>query len=375
MAVPAAFTYLNTMNEVGASDLYLTVGTKPTFRVEDELRALGDTVLDQDSIAEIINSIFTPKQKREFDIHWELNTSLDLGAYGRFRVNAMKQRQTPSLVIRRIVTKIPSLEDLKLPPILADLALEKRGLILLTGMTGSGKSTTLASMVDIRNKNRSGHILTIEDPIEYFHQHNKSVVTQREIGVDTESYATALKNSLRQRPDVILVGEIRDAEVMEQALMIAETGHLCLSTLHTNNAYQAIERIVNFFPEEHQNQARLNLSMNLKAIISQRLIPSLEGGQVPALEIMINQGLVRDIIRKGEYDQITNVMEQNNPLGMRTFDQSLLDLYAKGFIDEETAIAQSDKSSNLKVKIKQFNLSQNKDGLKSLDTSRLSIDD
>jgi twitching motility protein PilU len=298
-----------------------------------------------------------------------------MGEYGRFRVNVFKQRQMPGLVIRRIISKIPTLEELRLPPVLASLAGERRGLVLVTGMTGSGKSTTLASMLNYRNEREEGHILTIEDPIEYYHDHKKSVVTQREVGVDTESYNIALKNALRQRPDVILIGEIRDKTVMEQALTIAETGHLCLATLHTNNAYQAIERIVNFFPEEFHNQTRLNLSMNLKAIISQRLIPSLKGGLVPALEILVNQALIREQIQKGDYEKIPEVMEQNTSIGMCTFDQSLLSLYSQGYISEETAVAQSDKSSDMGVKIRQLKLGKGSGGLRELDTSNLRMSD
>jgi twitching motility protein PilU len=371
--VPIAFTYLTKMNENNASDLYLTVGHAPVIRVEDELVPLSDDPLNVEQINDIIQSILTTKQRRDFDMKWELNTSLDMGEHGRFRVNLMRQRQNPGLVIRRIVSKIPSIQDLNLPPILESLALEKRGLILLTGMTGSGKTTTLASMVNHRNERQSGHILTIEDPIEYYHEHKKSVVTQREVGVDTESYSTALKNSLRQRPDVILIGEIRDKDVMEQALMASETGHLCLATLHTNNAYQAIERIVNFFPEDQQTQVRLNLSMNLKAIVSQRLLPATSGGLVPALEVMLNEALIREIIVKGQYEKITEVMEKNSSIGMRTFDQALLDLYQKDKISEETVISQSDKSSDIKVKLQSIKLGQGKANLADLDTSLLSV--
>lgn len=375
MSAPLAFQYLSQMNEKGASDLYLTVGHEAVIRVDDNLVPLGGDPLTSDVINDIIQSILTSKQRREFEMNWELNTSLDMGQHGRFRVNILKQRQSPGLVIRRIVSKIPSISDLRLPNVLEKLAMEKRGLILLTGMTGSGKSTTLASMIHHRNQRMTGHILTIEDPIEYYHEHQKSVVTQREVGVDTESYATALKNSLRQRPDVILIGEIRDREVMEQALTIAETGHLCLATLHTNNAYQAIERIVNFFPEDQQGQVRLNLSMNLKAIISQRLLPSLAGGLVPALEIMLNEALVRELIMKGQYEKITDVMEQNNRMGMCTFDQSLLSLYAAGQITEETVISQSDKSSDMKVKIQSLKMGQVDGDLQNMDTSLLSVSD
>lgn len=363
------------MNERNASDLYLTVGRVPTIRVDDELFSLSEEALDIDDINEIINSILTTKQRRDFELSWDLNTSLDMGHHGRYRINVLKQRQSPGLVIRRIISKIPTIKDLRLVPVLERLAMEKRGLILLTGMTGSGKSTTLASMIDHRNTRADGHILTIEDPIEYYHEHKKSVVTQREVGVDTASYEVALKNSLRQRPDVILIGEIRDREVMEQALTIAETGHLCLATLHTSNAYQAIERIVNFFPEDQQGQVRMNLSMNLKAIISQRLLPCLTGGLVPALEVMLNEALVRELIIKGQYEKITDVMEQNNAMGMQTFDQSLLKLYVDGLIEEGTVVKQADKSSDMKVKLRQAKMNTQGGGLHNMDTSVFSISD
>lgn len=249
MSIEYAFECLKKMREMGASDLYLTCGSPPTLRVDDQLQYIDDVNLTEETVSNIISNLLTARQQREYEVKMELNTALDMGQYGRFRVNVYKQRQLPGLVIRRIISKISSLEELRLPPVLAGLATQKRGLILVTGMTGSGKSTTLASMLNYRNERQQGHILTIEDPIEYYHEHKKSVVTQREVGVDTESYNVALKNALRQRPDVILIGEIRDQEVMEQALTIAETGHLCLATLHTNNAYQAIERVVNFFPK------------------------------------------------------------------------------------------------------------------------------
>lgn len=374
MTVPFAFQCLTQMNERGASDLYLTHGFPPTLRVDNELVPIHPVPLDEESINDILSSILTSRQQRDFESKMELNTALDMGGYGRFRVNVYKQRQVPGLVIRRIISKIPSFEELKLPPVLASICSEKRGLVLVTGMTGSGKSTTLASMLNYRNEREQGHILTIEDPIEYYHEHKKSVVTQREVGVDTESYAMALKNALRQRPDVILIGEIRDLVVMEQALTIAETGHLCLATLHTNNAYQAIERIVNFFPEEIHAQVRLNLSMNLKAIVSQRLLPCTKGGLVPALEILVNQALVRELIQRGDYEKITEVMEQNRSIGMCTFDQSLLELFAQGLISEDTAIAQSDRSSDMAVKIRQYKLGRS-GNLSDLDTSSLYITD
>lgn len=366
------------MNEHKASDLYLTVGHAPVLRRKTDMINLSDVALSTEDLSEILSAILTNRQKREFDMTMELNTSLDMGKHGRFRINVLRQRQASALVIRRIESKIPNFVELNLPPILEKLSMEKRGLVLVTGMTGSGKTTTLASMVDHRNANSKGHIITIEDPIEFFHEHKESVITQREVGVDTESYRTAMKNALRQRPDVILVGEVRDREVMEQALSIAETGHLCLATIHTNNAYQAIERIVNMFPEEQVTQVRLNLSLNIKAIVSQRLIPNTEGGMTPAIEVMLNQGLVRELILKGEIAKIQDVMEQNNTIGMCTFDQSLLQLFVAGFISEETAITNSDKPTDLKIKIRQAKMSKGdgktgKSGLASLDTSRISF--
>lgn len=373
MSIEFAFECLKKMKETGASDLYLSVGSPPKLRINNQLQAINDQPLDEDTVSDILSNLLTARQQRDFDTKMELNTALDMGHYGRFRINVYRQRQKPGLVIRQIISKIPSLEELRLPPVLASLAMQKRGLILVTGMTGSGKSTTLASMLNYRNEREQGHILTIEDPIEYYHEHKKSVVTQREVGVDTESYNVALKNALRQRPDVILIGEIRDQEVMEQALTIAETGHLCLATLHTNNAYQAIERVVNFFPEEFHNQTRLNLSMNLKAIVSQRLLPSLKGGLVPALEVLINQALIRELIQKGVYEKISEIMEQNVGIGMCSFDQSLLDLHARGFISEETAISQSDKSSDMAVKLRQFRLGGG--DFAKMDTTGLKVSD
>jgi twitching motility protein PilU len=376
LSVPQILQYFQTMNEKEASDLYLTVGFAPSLRANAELIPLRDSPLTVDELNEIIGSIFTNRQRRDFEAHMELNTSLDVGRYGRFRVNALRQRQFPALVIRRIISKIPTFEELHLPKILEALALEKRGLILVTGMTGSGKSTTLASMIDYRNQREQGHIITIEDPIEYFHEHKKSVITQREVGVDTESYGIALKNALRQRPDVILVGEIRDREVMEQALIAAETGHLCLATLHTNNAYQSIERVVNLFPEEFHAQIRLNLSMNLRAIVSQRLVPAANGGLALAIEVMLNQGLVKDLIHKGEIIKIREIMDQNAQLGMGSFDLSLLRLFKEGRITEETAVSQSDQPGDLKIKIQQVKLGRgDAEAMKEFDTSRLRISD
>jgi twitching motility protein PilU len=373
---PFILKHFQLMNEKKASDLYLTVDFPPALRVEDNLYAIRPEPMTIDELNEILSSILTNRQRREFEANMELNTSLDVGKFGRFRVNVMRQRQHPALVIRRIVSKIPSFAELRLPKLLEGLSLEKRGIILVTGMTGSGKSTTLASMIDYRNQNEQGHIITIEDPIEYFHSHKKSVVTQREVGVDTESFAVALKNSLRQRPDVILVGEIRDREVMEQALMAAETGHLCLATLHTSNAYQSIERIVNMFPEEYHQQIRLNLSMNLRAIMSQRLVPSTKGNLTLAMEVMLNQGLVKELIHKGDIGKIREIMAQNNSLGMCTFDQCFLNLFQQGLITEETALAQSDQPGDLKIKIQQIKLgNKDNEALQAVDTSVLQFTD
>lgn len=376
MTAPLILQYFQAMNERGASDLYLTVGFAPALRADSMLIPLRDTPLTVDELNDIIGSILTNRQRRDFEAQMELNTSLDVGRFGRFRVNALRQRQFPALVIRRIISKIPTFEELHLPKILEKLSMERRGLILLTGMTGSGKSTTLASMIDYRNSNDQGHIITIEDPIEYFHEHKKSVVTQREVGVDTESYSVALKNALRQRPDVILVGEVRDRDVMEQALTAAETGHLCLATLHTNNAYQSIERIVNMFPEDMHNQIRLNLSMNLRAIVSQRLVPAADGGLTLAIEVMLNQGLVKDLIHKGDILKIREVMEQNAQNGMMTFDLCLLQLYKDGRITEETALSQADQSGDLKIKIQQIKLGRgDPETMKAMDSTVLSFSD
>lgn len=370
-----------------ASDLYLSVGFPPTLRRDgheseegtETLINLRSHPLSVDDVKEMINVLLTVKQKRDFDQTNELNMALDMGEYGRFRVNVFKQRQNPGLVIRLIQQKIPSFEDLRLPSVLEALSLQQRGLILITGMAGSGKSTTASAMVDYRNNNMQGHIVTIEDPIEFYHEHKKSLVTQREIGADTQSFQVAIKNALRQRPDLIFVGETRERAVMDQALAASETGHLCLTTLHASNAYQAIERVVNMFSEEYHNQIRLNLSTNLKAIIAQRLIPSIQGGVVPAVEVLLNQGLVSKLILTGEITQIKDVMEQTTAQGMATFDFSILQLYMHGLITEDTALAYADKPSDLKIKIKQYDLGNKSVGskkhLSGVDTSKIFLND
>lgn len=375
MTTPIIFDYLKSMSGRGATDLYLTVGFPAALRIDDRIEFISSHALDSGMMGDVLVSVLSTRQRREFENRLELNTAIDMGEHGRFRINVMQQRQNPALVIRRIISKIPTFEELRLPPQLRQLAMQKRGLVLVTGMTGSGKSTTLASMVDYRNQHAQGHIITIEDPIEYFHDHKGCVVSQREVGVDTENYAVALKNALRQRPDVILVGEIRDREVMEQALTAAETGHLCLATIHTNNSYQAIERIVNLFPEESSSQIRLNLATNLRAILSQRLVPTISGSMTVALELMLNEGLVRDLILEGKISKIREVMDANISNGMVTFDQSLLQLYQDGLISDETALSQSDMPGDMKLKLQKARLGGRGDAFSSMDTSILKISD
>lgn len=369
----AIYPYLSKMIKEEASDLYLTVGVPPTMRVSDRLHALSDVALGGDDIQDMLGEILTSRQRREFESRMELNLALDMGKDGRFRINVLRQRQYPALVIRRITGKIPTFEELRLPKMMEALSLEKRGLVLMCGMTGSGKSTSLAAMADFRNRMVSGHIITIEDPIEFFYEHKKGIVTQREVGIDTDSYHIALKNALRQKPDMILVGEIRDREVMEQALVAAETGHLCLSTVHANNASQAVERIINFFPEDRHQQVRIALSMNLRAIISQRLVSSVRGHLVVALEILLNEGLIKEHILKGDTVKIREVMAQNNAAGMVVFDQALLNLYKAGIISEQTVIAEADFPTDMKMKIWQINLSGRGNATSDIDSSGLSL--
>lgn len=368
------YAYLNEMVRKEATDLYLTVGVPPTIRVDDRLQALSDVVMQTEDMQTLLGEILTSRQRLEFDTNMELNLALDMGKEGRFRINIMRQRQRPAMVIRRIISKIPSFEDLCLPKLMESLAIEKRGLVLLCGVTSSGKTTTLASLVDYRNRTMGGHIVTIEDPIEFHHEHKLGIVTQREVGIDTVSYAVALKNALRQKPDVILVGEIRDSTVMEQTIVAAETGHLCLATLHSNNAAQTVERIINFFPEkQQQQQIRIALALNLRAIIIQRLIRTIKGDMVVALEIMLNEGLIKELILKGDTSKINDVMANNNPVGMIVFDQSIFNLYKKGIVSEQIAIAEANLPTEMKMKIQQVKMSDNVRGMTDIDTSRLSL--
>jgi twitching motility protein PilU len=370
----AIYSYLSEMVKQQATDLYLTVGVPPTFRVDNKLHPLGEQVILEEDMQTILNEVLTSRQRRDFDASMELNLAFDMGKEGRFRVNVMRQRQHTAMVIRRITSLIPSFEDLRLPQIMEKLSVEKRGLVMLCGVTSSGKSTSLASMIDYRNRNMGGHIITIEDPIEYYHEHKKGIVTQREVGIDTASYNIALKNALRQKPDVILVGEIRDPEVMEQTITAAETGHLCFATLHTNNASQAIERVINFFPEDRQQQIRIALSMNLRAIVAQRLVQTVKGDMVVAVEVLLNEAFIKELILKGDSTKIKEVMANNNTNGMVVFDQSLFRLYTAGTISEHTAVIEADIPADMKMKIQQHKLSGlGGKSMPGVDTSRLSL--
>lgn len=378
MSNTAIYNYLNEVVRKEATDLYLTVGVPPTLRIDDKLVAITQVPMQEEDIQAVLMEILTPRQRLEFDTNMELNMALDLGQEGRFRINIMRQRQNPALVIRRITNRIPNFEQLHLPKIMEKMAVEKRGLILICGMTASGKSTLASALIDYRNTMVGGHIITIEDPVEFYHEHKMGIITQREVGIDTASYSVALKNALRQKPDVILVGEIRYQDVMIQAISAAETGHTCYATLHTTNATQAIERIVGFFPEERHQQIRIALSMNLRAIIALRLVPAVKGGMVMVPEIMLNEALVKELILKGETNKIHDVMANNNTAGMVTFDQSLLGLYKKGIITAQTAIAESDYAADMKIKIQQLKMTEKSVSPASstsldIDTSRLSL--
>src|SRR4026209_1079028 len=345
------------MVQTEASDLYLTVNRPPMSRIQGKIKPDGDRLFTPEEVHEIAMAIMNEKQQREFAETMEMNMAMSLPGVSRFRVNIFQQRGSVGLVVRRIKVEIASLDELGLPDILKDIVMSKRGLVLVVGATGSGKSTSLAAMVDYRNANEAVHIITIEDPIEFVHRHKQSIVTQREVGFDTHSFQSALKNALRQAPDVILIGEIRDTETMEAAIAFAETGHLCLGTLHSNNANQAIERIMNFFPIERHAQIYLQLSLNLRAIVSQRLIPSVDGKRVAALEILMDIPRVKDLIKKGETDTLKEAMEQGVQEGCQTFDQALFGLYIAEKITLDQALANADSANNLRLKIKLAGLS------------------
>jgi len=343
---------LAVMVEHDASDVYLTVDSPPMYRINGIVRPAGNRNLSQAETEAIANSMMNDKQQREFQEKNEQNLPLHYPGLGRFRVNVFRQRGCVAIVIRLVKTHIPTIEELRLPEILKDIAMTKRGLVLVVGATGSGKSTSLAAMIDYRNENSTGHIITVEEPIEFVIGHKKSIISQREIGIDTESYEVALKNALRQAPDVVLISEIRSQEAMEAAITFAETGHLCLATLHSNNANQAMERIINFFPPERHSQIYLQLSLNLRAIISQRLVRTVDGGRIAAVEVLLDSPRVKDLIHKAMIAELKETMEKSTNLGMQTFDQSLYELYKSGKITLEEALKNADSANNLRLRVK-----------------------
>ena len=346
------FQFLNLMVERGASDLFFSVGAPVNVKIEGVTHPLKMPALGPGEVKQLAYSLMNQRQIADFEAKFELNMSIHAEHLGRFRVNVFMQRGETGMVIRYIKSKIPPIAALGLPPVLERLVMLKRGLILVTGATGSGKSTTLAAMLNYRNENQTGHILTIEDPIEFIHEHKRAIVDQREVGIDTMSYEEALKNALREAPDVIMIGEIRDRATMQHAIAYAETGHLCLSTLHANNANQAMERIVNFFPEEAHHQLLADLSLNLAAVVSQRLIPGLHEKLVPAVEVMVQSPYISDLIAKGEIAAIKEAMSRSTDAGMCTFDQALYQLYRDGRVSLEEALRNADSRTDLSLRIK-----------------------
>ncbi|WP_020559109.1 PilT/PilU family type 4a pilus ATPase [Thiofilum flexile] len=344
---------LNAMLEKKGSDLYITADAAPSIKINNEIAALTSQVLNDSNAAMLVRSVMNDRQLQQFEETLEGNFSLSLPGKARFRVSAFTQRGCIGMVIRHIPHHIPNLEELNLPPVLKELGLTKRGLILIVGATSSGKSTTLASLIDYRNRTQTGHIITIEDPIEFVHEHKKCLITQREIGVDTADYHTALKNTLRQAPDVILLGEIRDRETMDYAIAYAETGHLCLSTLHANSATQALDRIINFFPEERREQLLMDLSFNLRAVVAQRLVRVAKGeGRLPAVEVLINTPLIADHIQKGEVAALKEAVSKSREAGMQTFDQALFDLIEQRHITVAEGFRHADSVNELRINLK-----------------------
>ncbi len=345
--------YLKVMVERDASDVYLTVDSPPIYRIHGVTQPVGDGKLTNEQMQTLANAVMrTGRQREEFEETMEMNLALAYEDLGRYRVNIFRQKGNIGIVIRQIKLEITPIDQLGLPPRLKNIAMSKRGMVLVVGPTGCGKSTTLAAMIDCRNSNATGHIISVEDPIEFVHRHKKSIITQREVGFDTHSFYDALKNAMRQAPDVILVGEIRDSETMEAAITFADTGHLCLGTLHSTNANQSFERILNFFPETRHPQILLQLSLNLRAIISERLVPSLDGKRVPAVEVLMDTPRIKDLIKWGEIDILKEAMEQSVEEGCQTFDQSLFVLYKDGKISYEQALINADSANNLRLKIK-----------------------
>jgi twitching motility protein PilU len=344
---------LRLMMQRNGSDLFLTAEFPPAFKIDGKVHPVSNSPLTAQHTVELARALMNDKQAAEFEAHKEVNFAISPAGIGRFRVNAFMQQNRVGIVMRTINTEIPTFRQLQLPAVLEGLALTKRGMIIVVGATGSGKSNTLAAIVGHRNEMSHGHIVTIEDPVEFVHPHRNCIVTHREVGVDTESWEVALKNTLRQAPDVIMIGEIRDRETMEHAVAFAETGHLCLATLHSNSANQALDRIINFFPEERRAQLLMDLSLNLKAIVSQRLIPMAKGkGRVPAVEILLNSPLIADLIFKGEVGMIKEIMKKSREIGMQTFDQALFDLFEEGQIGYEDALRNADSVNDLRLNIK-----------------------
>ena len=351
--------FLKIMVMKDASDLYLSTGAPASMKFHGLLKVVDKQTLTPDRIKEIAYALMDEDQIKQFERKPEMNLAISETGVGRFRVNIFKQRNTIGMVVRNIKTQIPQWQDLGLPPVLTEVIMAKRGLVLFVGATGSGKSTSLASLIDYRNTHSAGHIITIEDPVEFIHHHKKSIVNQREVGLDTDTYADALKNTLRQAPDVILIGEIRDRETMEHAITFAETGHLAISTLHANNANQALDRIINFFPEDRRNQLLLDLSLNIRAFVSQRLVPTIDGKRAAAIEILLGTPLVQDMIRRGDVHEIKEVMAKSENLGMQTFDSALYKVYMEGRISLEEALRNADSPNNLRLRI---NLSNEQPG-------------
>jgi twitching motility protein PilU len=352
-AVKFMYDLLRALIGKKGSDLFITAGFPPAMKIDSKMTPVSQTALTAQHTAMLVRAIMNDKQSAEFESTKECNFAIAPAGIGRFRVNCFIQQGQVGMVLRVITTSIPNFDDLKLPAVLKDVSLTKRGLVLFVGGTGSGKSTSLAAMIGYRNENSYGHIITIEDPVEYVHPHKNCMITQREVGVDTDSWHSALKNTLRQAPDVILIGEIRDMEVMEHAVAFAETGHLALGTLHANNSNQAMDRIINFFPEARRHQLLMDLSLNLKAVISQRLIPLKEGkGRAAAIEVLLNSPLISDLIFKGEIHGIKEIMKKSRELGMQTFDQALFDLYEAGRIGYEDALRFADSTNEVRLNIK-----------------------
>lgn len=349
MELPA---YLKVMADKGASDIYLSTGAQVMMKVEGKTGPLTQNPLPAGAVRQLAYSVMNDKQRAEFEKNLELDMAVGVAEVGRFRVNVFWQRGEVSMVIRHLRNDIPSIDSLGLPPVLKQLILEPRGLVLVVGATGSGKSTTLASMIDHRNSHQSGHILTVEDPIEYTHSHKKSVVNQREVGVDTRSYNEALRRAMREAPDVIMIGEIRDRDTMKQALTYAETGHLCISTLHASNVDHTMRRIVNFFQEHAHKELFMDMSMHLKAVVAQRLLKGKDGKRVVAVEVMLASPYIRDLINKGEIDGIADIMERGTEHGMKTFDQAILELFNQDKITREEALINANSRHNLEVKIR-----------------------